>query len=429
MSDTHDLADLLAPGLAPADIPALNALMGARGLLSAFITLFRGGEDEVLLRILVLREIGLRAAAPRWSSQELLNHFAYLNATKLETVLKRFSKDGLLVWDSDDQLYSLSTTGRVVLAAISSLTQFAEEDAELGYLTAQVAAGQAVGDVAPDALQHLLARLNELHADFEAALESQSEFQIKAARKQLDSVWRWVEKGTEIIRSVLEDEHTGYAEHQVAQAIALAQARMLRLTSVFHRRLNELAAQRVHLGESGLTSSNIADWLRSQSQDTLANLGRDLLTFHPEPSCVVSDILLDITEFELLERERDSSEIMALPASQAAQEAGEVEVEQLLAADAFYSELQGIAAEVNISEAVLADTYEETVYRLSLLSLLGDAEVALENSVVADIVRLPFALELDASVEILDHPAVAAMTRGRLRPLMPANTGDDHGIA
>ncbi|TJZ77675.1 hypothetical protein [Chitiniphilus eburneus] len=411
------LTDFFQAGYDARDLGPLDALLRAKPYLDALITLFRGGEDEVLMRLLVLREIGARADAPRWSPQDLQAHFVYLNPIKLETVLQRLRQNGLLVWDSDAALYSLSEPGRVALAAVATLTQFADDDAELGYLTAQVAAGQAVGNISRETLQHLLARLNELHADFETALESQSEFQIRAARQKLQSVWKWVEKGTQVIQQVLATEDGDRQVQQVAQSIALAQGRMLRMTGVFQRRLAELAAQRVHLGQSGLTSTNVADWLRGQSQEALASLGRDLLSFSPQPDFVVSDILLDVTEFELLERERAGDAVTALPTSELAASMSAVEAERLVLAEELYEFLKDVRADASLADAVLAETYPETAYRLSLLSLLGDAEAALEQSVVAQLVKLPLVLEAGAEVDELDHPEVATLTRGRLRPL------------
>lgn len=409
------LGDFFQPGFNPLELSSVAGLLHARPYLNAFITLFRGGEDEVLVRLLVLREVGARAEAPRWSPQELQNHFAYVNQTKLDTVLKRLRDNGLLIWDSDEQLYDLAETGRVALAALSTLFQFAEGDAELGYLTAQVAAGQAMGRVSYETLQHLLARLNELYRSFEDALESQSEFQIRAAQSKLDSVWQWVQKGTEVIHLLMEDETLDLATLNQVQAIALAQSRMLRLTGVFHRRLSELAGQRVHLGQTGLTSSNVADWLRGQTQAALAALGSDLLSFHPEPLFVTSEEMLDVAEYELIERDRPEQNVSTLPSSNAAPESSALEVERLLEAEALHDVLAQLDGDAPLSEVVLADTYNLTAYRLSLLALLGDADAASETSVVADLVRLPLQLNSEDALDYPDHPEVAAITRGRLQ--------------
>lgn len=393
----------------------MAGLLRARHFLDAFITLFRGGDDEVLVRLLVLREIGARAEAPRWSPQELQAHFTYINPVKLDTVLKRLRDNGLLIWDSDEQLYDLAETGRVALAALSTLIQFAEGDAELGYLTAQVAAGQSMGRISHEALQHLLARLNELYRAFEEALESQSEFQIRGAQQKLESVWQWVQKGTEVMRMILQDEALDLATLNQAQAIAYAQSRMLRLTGVFQRRLSELAAQRVHLGQSGLTSTNVADWLRGLTQEALSDLGRDLLSFHPEPLFITPDEMLDVAEFELVERDRPEQHASILPASDAAPLTSELEVERLLEAEALHEELAQLVGEIALTDVVLADTYNQTAYRLSLLALLGDADAATETSVVADLVRLPLRLETEDALDYPDHLEVAAITRGKLQ--------------
>ncbi|SFN80753.1 hypothetical protein SAMN05660284_02298 [Formivibrio citricus] len=415
MQNDSFLDDFFRPGFNPLELGGVASLLRARPFLDAFITLFRGGEDEVLVRLLILREIGARAEAPRWSPQELQTHFAYINPVKLDTVLKRLRDNGLLVWDSDEQLYDLAESGRVALAALSTLIQFAEGDAELGYLTAQVAAGQAMGRVSAETLQHLLARLNELHRTFEDALESQSEFQIRGAQQKLESVWLWVQKGTDVMRMILEDDSLDLVTLNQAQAIAYAQSRMLRLTGVFQRRLSELAAQRVHLGQSGLTSTNVADWLRGLTQEALSDLGRDLLSFHPEPLFVTSDEMLDVAEFELVERDRPEQHASTLPASDAAPVTSELEVERLLEAEALHEELAQLVGETALTDVVLADTYNQTAYRLSLLALLGDADAATETSVVADLVRLPLRLETEDALDYPDHPEVAAITRGRLQ--------------
>lgn len=83
------LADFLRPGVLAEDVPGLHALFAARRLVGAFIALFRGGDDEVLIRLAVLREIGARAEAPQWSPRELEARFVWLDRVKPETVLKR----------------------------------------------------------------------------------------------------------------------------------------------------------------------------------------------------------------------------------------------------------------------------------------------------------------------------------------------------
>ena len=66
---TPDFTDFLAPGVTADDVPELGTLAAAAPLVGAFITLFRGTEAEVMLRLLVLREIGQESEAPRWTPE------------------------------------------------------------------------------------------------------------------------------------------------------------------------------------------------------------------------------------------------------------------------------------------------------------------------------------------------------------------------
>ena len=200
------LAEFLVPGVVPQDVPQFFPLFAAKPLICALIALFRGGDEEVLVRLMVLREIGLRADAPEWTMRELESHFAFIAEAKLNTVLGRLREHELLLWDAEHRVYQLSSAGRMVLSALSNLLAFsAEPDSELGFLAAQVAAGSAVGKLSPEALAHLLARLAELEEEFSQAVASGSEFRLRAAQGKLASVQRWMDKASEIMRK-LSDE-------------------------------------------------------------------------------------------------------------------------------------------------------------------------------------------------------------------------------
>lgn len=421
MRDTANdslLNEFFRDGIELADLPALFPLMRARETLNAFITLFRGGDDEVLVRLMILREIGARAEAPRWSPQELRAHFAYLDPTKLNTVLLRLRENDLLIWDNDESLYQISSAGRIALAAISTLIGFADdEDAELGFITSQVAAGQSVGKVSVEALQHLLGRLNELQAEFEQAVLSSSEFLILAAQKKLTSVWHWVAKGTDIIRAITADEEIDAHTHRVAQAIGQAQSKMLRMTAVFQRTLNAIQSQRVHLGESGLTSSDIAAWLRRQPQQKLPPLLGGALHSHPEPAFLTESEMLDIAEYELLERERELAREAVIPEAVEAPLTGQVEVQRLLFAESFRDGLSGLKQPRPIAEVVLGENYAQTAYRMSLLALLNDPESKALSGPVADIARLPLKLALSGELADVYQHGVAQISRGEVEPL------------
>ena len=154
---------MFVEGIEPAGVPQYVPLCAARPLIGAMIALFRGGDDEVMVRLMVLREIGLRADAPEWSPRELNSHFSFVQQAKLNTVLHRLREHELLLWDGERHVYRLSSAGRMVLSALSSLLSFGDEqDGELGFLTAQIAAGSSVGKLSPANLSPLLARLGAL---------------------------------------------------------------------------------------------------------------------------------------------------------------------------------------------------------------------------------------------------------------------------
>ncbi|MEO7320228.1 MAG: hypothetical protein ABIW02_01160 [Nitrosospira sp.] len=409
------LSEFFARGIEAADLPALFPLFRARAALNAFITLFRGGEDEVLIRLMVLREIGTRADAPCWSSQELQAHFAYLDPVKLDTVLKRLRENDLLVWDTEQRIYQLSAAGRITLSALATLLNFAgENDAELGYITAQVAAGQAIGRVSAETLQHLLGRLNELQNEFDQAVLADSEFRLRRAQAKLASVWHWVEKGTEVIRAITGDGDLDIATYRIAQSIGQAQSRMLRMTGVFQRAVNSLERQRVHLGQSGLSSSDIVAWLRNQTQERLIAVANLALFSYPQSMFVTPNEMLDTAEYELIEREREKAARSLLPPSSDAPETGRVEAERLVLLEQFLGNLNSIETEANLGDVVVGGDYPQAAYRMSLLAMLNDAESGILTGPVAELATAPFKLKVSCETYKIGRDGVEEISMGIL---------------
>jgi hypothetical protein len=414
----HRLQDFLTAGVAPDDVAALFPLLRARELLRAFTALFHGGEDGVMVRLLVLRTLGARPQAPEWSAAEIREQLAYLEPAKLETVVARLKEHDLLGWDPEVQRYRISPLGRKALAAISSLLQFDSDDADgLGYITAQLAAGQAVGRVSAEELGHLLSRLAELKDDFDRAVLSGSEHRIRAAAATLEQTWQWIDKGTAIVRSITEDPELDPGLHRLAQAVGRAQSQLLRQASIFQRALNQIDQHRVHLGRSGLSSSDLVAWLRDTDPAELAAFA-DGIACQPLPSRWVHDgIALDVAEYELIDRERIAAEQTALPDPSAAPETAEVETEEedLGPLTAWRDQLAALAGDADLHALVPQPQYADSAYRLSLLSLLGDRESAALDGPAADIARLALTLEVGAELVTLDgHVEIAAISAGRL---------------
>lgn len=414
------------PGVLPEDLPALFPLLQARASLGAFIALFHGSDEEVLIRLLVLREIGARGDAPHWSPQQLKSHFAYLDETKLNTVMHRLRTKGLLVWDAETSFYQISSDGRMALSALSTLVKFSSDDGgEIGYISSQLAAGQAVGRISEEDLQHLLSRLNELQQEFSSAVVSGSASRIEKAEKKLNAVIAWVEKGTEIIKLITADSvNVDLATHRVAQKIGQVQSRMLRMSSVFQRTLGQMERQKVHLGASGLSSADINSWLRSKSADNLVQLLANSLRIPLKKGFVLGDICLDVAEHELVERVRDREEETTLPGEASAPPLERLdEAENYLALQDLQQRLEEIVAEAPLTHVILAESYELACYRLSMVAMLGDEKPASLAGPVAEFMRSPFKLRITEKPVLVNEQEIKDMSDGCLTRTAPTTGG------
>ncbi len=116
--EEYAFKEFLAPNVQPRDIDALFPLLQSAHVIQALIALFRGGSEEVMIRLAILREIASRADAPEWTPQHLQTHLSFIDNTKLETVLKRLREHDLLLWDGERRVYLLSSLAREIWQAL-----------------------------------------------------------------------------------------------------------------------------------------------------------------------------------------------------------------------------------------------------------------------------------------------------------------------
>lgn len=419
----HDerLQDLFREGVVAEDLPVVFPLLRGRGLLRAFSALFHGGEAQVLLRLLVLRTLGARTHATEWTPQEIRDQLAFVDPVKLETVVQRLKDHDLLVYDTETMRYRVGTLGRKALGALATMLEFEHDDDDgLGYLTAQLAAGQSLGRISADELGHLLSRLTELKEDFDRAVLSGSEHRIRRAADRLESVWTWVEKGTEIVAAITSGDELEPAIHRLAQAVGRAQSALLRQAGVFQRELNKIDQHRVHLGRTGLSSSDLVGWLRAQDAGSLASFDDGQLLLPLPASFLHDQIALDVAEYELLERERLAAASTALPSAEEPPDTADLPMdeEDLRFLEEWHAELAAIATPRELESTLIGSDYALSAYRLSLLGLLGDPESAALEGGTANLARLPLSLEIDAETSLIvtDLPQIALVSSGRLRP-------------
>ena len=424
-------------GVSADEIEQVYHLKRAQPLLQAFTALFHGGPNGVLVRLLVLRELAADTATSAFSRADINQKLAYLLPESLETVLTRLRSHALLAWDAQQGVYRITPMARNVLAALDTLLALGQpqDEAEIGFLLSQVAGQQAMGGVSVDQLQHLLGRLVELTEEFRDAIASGSEFRLRASQAKWHMACDWVEKGSKILFAITTDERADAATHKAAQAIGRAQSALLNMQGMFSRALNQIERQRVHLGQSGLSTTDIKRWLLQQ--DDLAALAegaiaRPVIALFNTPA-----EMIDVAETELLAA-RVAPVHGGLPAgqdaplSQSDMPAIALELDSWLARLSDFANLGNFPSfseegpkSIPIQDSLLPATFALASYRASLLPLLGDVSEASLQGATAKLARLPIRFDaIDAMVQLLD-PHVAAISVATLSLDLESGRADE----
>lgn len=405
------------PEISPDDIEQVYRLKRAQPLLQAFTALFHGGFDGVLVRLLVLRELAADAQSVALSRADINAKLGYLEPDSLETVLARLRSHQLLAWDPAHGVYRITPTARNVLAAIDSLLALGQDDdeAEMGFLLSQVAGSQAVGGVTVEQLQHLLGRLVDLTEEFRDAIASGSEFRLRSAQAKWNIACDWVDKGSQIIHAITTDARADAATHRAAQAIGRAQSMLLNMQGMFSRALNQIERQRVHLGQSGLSTTDIKTWL--MRQDDLVALADGAISVPVTPIFITPSEMIDVAEAELL-ADRVAAASATLPPGENAPVSQSEAATMPAELDAWLARLSSFSAPAAapVQDMLLPATFAIASYRASLLPLLGDeSESALQGG-TATMARLPLVFTPDDDMVRLTDPHVAAISAASLSP-------------
>jgi hypothetical protein len=411
-------------GIAPDEIEQVFHLKRAQPMLSAFTALFHGTQDGVLVRLLVLRELAADTDSAAFSRADINQKLAYLIPESLETVLNRLRTHGLLAWDAPAAVYRITPLARNVLSALDTLIALAkpeEDDAEMGFLLSQVAGAQAVGGVTVEQLRHLLGRLIELTEEFRDAIASGSEFKLRTSQAKWHMACDWVEKGSVILRAITSDERADSATHKAAQAIGRAQSALLNMQGMFSRALNQIERQRVHLGQSGLSTTDVKRWLLAH--EDLASLAEGAIDRPVVPLFGTPAEMIDVAETELLTERAIVVGPKGLPNGEDApltindNPAMQAELNDWINKLADFANLGNFPEfsdsgpkKVQLHESLLPAGFALASYRASLLPLLGDASEASLQGATAELARLPIRFETSDQMVQLDDPEVAAMS-------------------
>ncbi|MFL6657866.1 MAG: hypothetical protein ACJ8GW_07345 [Massilia sp.] len=422
--DEHDsLQSHFHAGISADEIEQVFHLKRAQPTLQAFTALFHGGSDGVLIRLLVLRELAADTSTSAFSRADINQKLSYLIPESLETVLMRLRSHGLLAWDAQAAVYRVTPMARNVLSALDTLLSMgaADDEAEMGFLLSQVAGAQAVGGVTVEQLKHLLGRLVDLTEEFRDAIASGSEFKLRTSQAKWHMACDWVEKGSLILRAITADERADAATHKAAQAIGRAQSALLNMQGMFSRALNQIERQRVHLGQSGLSTTDVKRWLLAH--DDLASLAQGAIDRPVMPMFVTPAEMIDVAETELLQERHAVLAQAGLPAGQDAPltvndaPPMQAELDDWLARLADFANLGNFPSfsedgpkSVPIQDSLLPASFAIASYRASMLPLLGDAAEASLQGATAQLARLPITFTPSDDMVKLNDPHVAAIS-------------------
>jgi hypothetical protein len=352
-------------------------------------------------------------------SRDTLNrHFHMLRDEALELVLKRLREAELLAWDGSNQQYSVTPLAQQLIGLLSPLAAAREQDADLAALLANVAGAHTLGTLDPAQLRHLQAQLSRLYDEFADAIASGSEFHLRRARQRFERALKLVDRAGEALKAIIEQaQEQGNARlERLARELGLAQARLLAMASQFNRALQQVDRQRVTLGSTGITTTDVRRWL--QNVPFLENLALGALSRPAHPVLVAQHELLDMAEGEF-ERDRPDAKLLEpLPQGLAAP-SGELAVMSLPPEMAQMQQLLGLwsaegHAEQDLAPAVLGGSYARSAYRAQLLPLLGDPQAQHLSGATGDMARQPWRVRWSAEQGEVDDEFVRWMSQGVL---------------
>ncbi len=421
--DTGDgrFEDYFREGVMPDDALRLWQLAQQGVVVDALRALFHGPSELVRLRVWVFVEL-MALPQSRFERDELNRHFHTLRSEPLELVIKRLRDAELLAWDTTTQQYTLPPLAQQVMTLLAPLLRSPDADADLAGMLAGVAGAHQLGTLEPAQLQHLQAQLARLHDEFAEAITSGSEFRLRQARRRFDRALSLVERASQALTAIITGAQGQARLERLARELGLAQARLLAMASQFNRALQQADQQRVTLGSTGITTTDVKRWLQGLADPAaLASLADGACSRGVAPVLVAAQEMVDMTEAEF-ERDRALVQAEPLPPPRPAP-LGRVE------GIALPAELQALVdqltawcadpAEHDIADVVLGGRFAHAAYRAQLLPLVGDAQASTLQGATGQLARAPWQVEWGAEVRTSTDDQVRALSAGALRPLDP----------
>lgn len=432
--EAHDVADL----------PLAFQMEHNAPLLEALRSVFQGPGGLVRLRVWMLLTLVQQGEA--FLSREGLEQlFFAVRPEPMDSVIKRLREAALLHWDETLRHYALTPLAQQVATLLSPFTQQHED--ELSGLLGQVVGADHLGTLSGAQVQMLQAQLHRLHHEFADAIASGSEFRLRQARTRYDRAVRLIDKASDAITAIIGNARGQLRMEQAARGLGLAQSRLLAMASQFNRALQQVDRQRVTLGTTGITSTDVKRWLQTQAgweslmQGALAQpMGLAVLSPHE---------VLDVAEAEF---ERDRPQALspeALPAAQVAPE-GDLQAvalpQELGALSDLLAQWAAMAAMAAPGEGAAAPDaaalhwrdmhhallhplageaqarYAQVAYKAQLMPLLGDAQAQDLPGATGELARQPWRVQWQGALQALEHPAVSHLSAGVLRSIHAPDT-------
>lgn len=414
--DDEEIQDYFTPGIDIDDITSLWNLKQRFSLLDAFTTIFRGEPTGVIVRLHVLLDMSDRpVGTTSWSLPELRHHFAYLTDTAFDTVMRRLRGGGLTSYDREGNSYAVTSLGVQVVSSISYFLK-SYEDEGLGLLTGILYAGEAMGNISGEDLSHLLNRLGQLEQELQSSIETASEPAIVRARGRFDAVWKRIEQGTDVIKRIAKNQDMDRETHKLGQRVAQAQSRLARVTTVFQRAMNDIDRQRIHLGNSGISTSDLNRYLMEKTPEELINLLSGAMGITVQPVLLLTDLLSDVAEYELVERQREGKEEWKIPEPVISSPEESTLEEDIPHLKELIGDVISLREESSpLKTVVPKESFELSSYRLSMLFLVDDASAARTDGPLSELVNLRVEIYVEDGADEVGKHGVQSISKGVIK--------------
>ena len=407
-------------------------------VIDALRSIFQGSGSLVRLRLWAFLTLAGQSAA-KLTRDEFDEIFRAVRPEALENLLKRFRDAELLAWDETQRRYSITPLAQRLSGLLGTLNNDTVDTDDLAGLLSQVVGADQLGTLDPNQVQMLQAQLGRLHGDFADAMASGSEFRLREARKRYDRAARLIDKASTFITGIISNAQGNVAMEKAARALGQAQSRLLAMASQFNRALQQVDRQRVTLGTTGITSTDVKLWL--QTLHAPERLADGALACSVAPPVLAPHELLDVTETEFERVRPHNSADEVLPSAQNALEGD-------LSAVALPQELFDLSsllqrwadgsaddpADTATHEAAAAllesggqsARYAQAAYKAQLFPLLGDEQARQLAGATGDLARQPWYVEWQTALQTVDHPFVEQVSVGLLiRSQHPATLKSD----